>query len=413
MFRSLEVSKWRQFDRVSIEFHAKLTVLTGSNGAGKTTLLHLLAQHYDWSIPLTTGKRLSKKSLKKYLSDWYNAEADQDVRRPGHIEIGNFTYSDAKVSKIHIPREVDRTYSPHYSPPVRLQGIHIPSHRPMDSSRPVTAIPTVPQTRQQAYQRYFKAIFNRYRDQWDSKQSSPSFLMKENLVALAALGFGNQAVESNDDAIKTYVGFEEILRKVLPPTLGFKNLQIQLPDVILVTKSGEFSIDAASGGIRAILDLAWQLFMFSTGTSPFVVTLDEPENHLHPAMQQNLLPQFINAFPEAQFIVATHSPFIVGAVKESNVYVLKYNQEGRVETELLTAMRRAGTADEILRDVLGLPFTLPIWVDQKLQSIRERYLKTNIDSEKLGQLRRELAELGLGDLAAETIARVVREGDAR
>lgn len=41
-----------------------------------------------------------------------------------------------------------------------------------------------------------------------------------------------------------------------------------------------------------------------------VVLLDEAENHLHPALQQRLGPWLRRRFPNIQFIVTTHSPYI-------------------------------------------------------------------------------------------------------
>jgi predicted ATPase len=41
-FNNLRIEGWRQFDNIDIEFHPRLTVLTGANGAGKTTLLRVL-----------------------------------------------------------------------------------------------------------------------------------------------------------------------------------------------------------------------------------------------------------------------------------------------------------------------------------------------------------------------------------
>lgn len=57
----------------------------------------------------------------------------------------------------------------------------------------------------------------------------------------------------------------------------------------------------------------------------FLVIVDEIENHLHPSMQRSILPNLVKAFPSAQFIVTTHSPFVVNSVIDSSVYALKYN----------------------------------------------------------------------------------------
>src|ERR1700684_3254096 len=47
------------------------------------------------------------------------------------------------------------------------------------------------------------------------------------------------------------------------------------------------------------------------------------ENHLHPSLQRSLFVKLVEAFPLTQFIIATHSPFIVSGLKDSNVYVLR------------------------------------------------------------------------------------------
>lgn len=44
LFRSISLRGWQQFGAVDIEFHNRLTVLTGANGSGKTTLLRFLAR---------------------------------------------------------------------------------------------------------------------------------------------------------------------------------------------------------------------------------------------------------------------------------------------------------------------------------------------------------------------------------
>ena len=49
--KSLKISNWKQFHDIDIEFHDRLTVLTGSNASGKTTLLNLLGRHFGWEFP--------------------------------------------------------------------------------------------------------------------------------------------------------------------------------------------------------------------------------------------------------------------------------------------------------------------------------------------------------------------------
>ncbi|MFX6036352.1 AAA family ATPase, partial [Acinetobacter baumannii] len=76
---------------------------------------------------------------------------------------------------------------------------------------------------------------------------------------------------------------KDILKQILPADLGFKDLSVRIPDLVLETEKGDFLLDASSGGIMSIIDLAWQIFLYSHDKDEFVVTIDEPENHLHPS----------------------------------------------------------------------------------------------------------------------------------
>lgn len=173
---------------------------------------------------------------------------------------------------------------------------------------------------------------------------------------------------------------------------------------MIVTETGEFMIDAASGGVMSIIDIAWQIFLFSHDKEEFDVTIDEPENHLHPSMQRSILRRLSNAFPRAQFIVATHSPFVVSSVKDSLVYVLKYEQSDqdtevkisrRISSILLNANDKAATANEILREVLGVPVTLPKWAEDELGRITQNFSNYDVNKVSLKELRRQLDEVGL------------------
>jgi AAA domain, putative AbiEii toxin, Type IV TA system len=220
-------------------------------------------------------------------------------------------------------------------------------------------------------------------------------------------------VEPNENARQLYEEFQDVLRLVLPPALGFQKLAVRMPEVVLVTRSGSFSLDAVSGGVAAIVDLAWQLFMFAPRETAFVVTIDEPENHLHPELQRTLLPSLLQTFPSAQFVVATHSPFIVGAVPDSNVYALTYDSDKRVVSHLLQDVDRSGSSNDILRDVLGLESTVPVWVQRYLEDVLREIDGPDVTPESLQRLRNRLAEVGLQRYWATSLVSVADRGGGK
>ena len=59
---------------------------------------------------------------------------------------------------------------------------------------------------------------------------------------------------------------------------------------------------------------------------PGMVFVDEIETHLHLKLQREILPLLISIFPNIQFVVTTHSPFVLNSVENAVVYDLK-NQE--------------------------------------------------------------------------------------
>ena len=67
-FKSLEVSEWRQFGLIEIDFHPQMTVITGANGAGKTTLLNILSQHFGWTQRFVGTLRIDRRGARRYYT---------------------------------------------------------------------------------------------------------------------------------------------------------------------------------------------------------------------------------------------------------------------------------------------------------------------------------------------------------
>lgn len=425
MFRRMNIKDWRQFSDIDIEFNEHLTILTGANGAGKTTILNLLSQTTGWTPQFVSSVEKDESGNTKYSSSIKNignrvftkirkilpSSTQSHSNSNDSNKLGELEFTDASISDLILPQRITNgTYNVTLRGNHSERGVYINSHRPTFPYKPINSIPTAVATRNQIFSKYndFNRSFinDTYRD--PSKLSATA-LIKETLASLAIFGYGSQTVTPNENARALFEGFTKILKIVLPPKLGFNQIVISIPEVLLSTDTGDFPIDAVSGGISSIIDITWQLFMFGDPSESFIALIDEPENHLHPELQKSFLGNLIKAFPHVQFVVATHNPFMISAVKDSNVYVLDYNDQHRVCSKKLDYINRAGTSNAILREVLGIDTTIPFWAEDQLKSIVDKYLAKEFTQETLTELRNEMKEIGLADFIPETIARIAGE----
>lgn len=410
MFKAIELHRWRQFKNVDISFDDKITVLTGENGSGKTTILNILSKHFGWNLKFisTLLPSLSRKRAKSIFSDvWDVITEDMDVK-PGSIEVGTITYFDDQICNLMVQPQGDKAqYNPNYSNEQPVYGLHIPSHQPAFTYHRVSDIPTDPRSIQQHYQSYNTSLQQYYQP---THADNPGIALKKSLISLAVFGYGNQAVIENPEYRSMFEEFQSILQLLLPKSIGFQRLEIRIPDIVFVTETGDFPLDSASGGIGAIVGISWQIFMYQQSNKDrnFVVTFDEPESHLHPSMQRELLPNLSEAFPSTQFIIATHSPFIVTSSPDARVFVLVFDEDHRITSQHLETADLSGTANQTLREVLGVPITVPIWVEDRLSKIVEEYRDKELTPDLLQQLKQDMVNNNLGFLLPEALTSLGR-----
>jgi hypothetical protein len=423
LFKRLHISNWRQYRDIDITFHDRLTIITGGNGAGKTTVLNLLSRHFGWNGIVVSTPRRSRGTLSfspdawdeeglKLFEAWLNDEekSENEIYEPpaliGSHRIGELSYTNGGTAQLELPASVSAQFQVNIQNQQAIRGIHIPSHRPIFSHQSVQNIPTEPRRRDHAYQNYLDIVRARYYG--GHHQRTPNYYMKETLIAWAAFGAGNSIIDSDEESIRMFEGFQRVLATVLPPSLGFKRIAIRLPEVVLITRSGDFSLDAVSGGISSLIDLAWQIFMYADDETPFAVTIDEPENHLHPELQRTVLSTLLKAFPKVQFICATHNPFIVTSVPDSSVYALRHGGDHRVVSDHLDSADMSGSSNEVLRDVLGLPSSSPTWVEDTLRQIVRDLSNREVDAALIEDLQGRLAVHGLERYVPSTLAGLVK-----
>jgi len=401
----LQIADWKQFSDVEIDFHNRLTVLTGANGSGKTTLLHLLARCLGWEFQeLATPKKDFKTGAIRFFTNLFRKKVEENTL----VTIGSLIFSDGHQSELQIPQGgTSARYQISLSNYRTIPGVIILSHRNVFKYQSIPSISTQKISRRQAYDQVNQLAKQDTLQENPYHQRSVNYHIKETLLSWAIGGSGNKYIEPDAEAMEWYDGFEEVLKIIMPEHIGFEKLSIRNYEIVLSTQSGDFMLDAVSGGIAALIDLAWQIYNLASVEEELVVLIDEVENHLHATMQRSVLPDFLKAFPHVQFVVSTHSPLIVASVKDSNVYAFRYNDERRVFSEKLDLVNKARNANEILNEVLGVPFTMPIWAEDALNRIVAKYASEEVSEVMVDKMREEFKAEGLEGLMPMAISKVM------
>ncbi len=390
-FKKIVLNDWRQFDNIDIDLSKQVTILTGQNGSGKTTILNVLSKHFGWNLNFISTLQVSKKKEKKFwthLKKYLFFESEPTNTMVGYVE-----YDDENRCDLIVPQRNSPKYQLEYNNLRQVVGLNIPSDRPTVSYHQLDNIPADPKSTQQQYQNYQQLLMQLY---GSANVRNPGLVLKQSLVSLALFGYGNEAVLPNYEYIRLFEDFQDKLRKILPKDIGFQRIEVQIPEVTLITDSGNFSLDAMSGGINSLFSIVWQIHIYGADKQNCTVTIDEPENHLHPSMQRTFIPSLAEAFPRYKFIISTHSPFIISSMPAGNVYGLISNSNKRIDSLKIEEPNLSGSANKILREILDVQSTLPIWVEKSITDIISRTENENPEV-RARLIFEELDRLGISD----------------
>lgn len=131
-----------------------------------------------------------------------------------------------------------------------------------------------------------------------------------------------------------------------------------------------------SDGYRSMLSLGLDLFRRlaeafpgsgAPQREPGVVLIDELDAHLHPRWQQTIGKWLLEKFPNLQFIVATHSPFLAQVSEEAggNI-ILEQQPDGTVKARSDAEAVHTWRSDQVLTELFGLTSTRTPVVQEQL-----------------------------------------------
>lgn len=169
----------------------------------------------------------------------------------------------------------------------------------------------------------------------------------------------------------------------------------------------QVEIGQLSDGQRAVLALAADLARRMAQGNPHledplgseaIVLIDEVELHLHPSWQQRILDDLRRTFPNAQFIVSTHSPQVLTTIEPEHIVELS-REDGRIVAGSAAGWTYGAEAGDVLSVVMGVDQRPDNAFSKTLALYRRLIDDDEGESRKALKLRQELEELSPDDPA--------------
>lgn len=273
--KNIKVNKLLHLQDFSINIPEKSPhlIITGKNGTGKTILLkaivrHLALSNFDYKggeidIQYKNGEKIGKNwADKKFIISFYGAERRSEMKEPKNPTKPNLQIGANTATSL---------------------------------------------TNQFLY-----------------------FL--SDLKIQEALARNEQQFEDADKIKQWFESFENILQEIYEDK-GLK-LEFNYRDYsfFIVTEGKRFKFNEMSDGFISAIDIIADLILKMQTENSLthayekrgIVLVDEIETHLHLELQKIIMPLLTRVFPNIQFIVTTHSPFVLNSMNNAVAYDLEH-----------------------------------------------------------------------------------------
>jgi predicted ATP-binding protein involved in virulence len=150
------------------------------------------------------------------------------------------------------------------------------------------------------------------------------FFIKEYVISKERSSLKSNPKERTKDAIDS---FNDIFKdsNLITKLIDLDSFNNNRPVFKTLTKE-EITIDKLSSGEQQLYARVVALMILNPHNS--VILIDEPEIALHPKWQSQIMDIYANIGKNNQFIVATHSPYIIGSVPNKNInFLIKENNK--------------------------------------------------------------------------------------
>lgn len=404
---------FRKYENTRFNFHDNFTVLIGNNGAGKTTVLDALAvvlNTYFQGSAIRTGGGVIKKDDARASFYKKGEQVFRDQEKVVNLKAGALLHGE-EISwlreigdrggkakdlvaigaqdrdRIGVDVDVDLPLLLYYGAG-RLWDVH----QDVETEKPNSQLDAYrycldPKSDQKAFEKWFKKLAF---SELQKKRAVPAMTAVRNAVLTCIPGAQDFYHDTDEDQIML-----KLEKEGLVPfnylSDGYRNMVAMVADIAHRASrlNPHYEVDAAR-------------------KTNGVVLIDEIDLHLHPKWQRRVVGDLQNAFPDLQFIVTTHSPFILQSLSPGEVIDL----DQQVTVEQIEAappgIAAPGPANEfsnraiedIVESVMGVAIPQRSQRYQAMYEVAKEYYKLLQEAKQSDEAKKEVLKSKLDALSA-------------
>lgn len=320
---SVHINEVRHLKNIEIKLdpeERQHLILTGKNGSGKTSVLQAMRSYLqainDGTLDKLTGE----------YRRWYNTDIEN--LKNAKTEEKKYKAEEEIKKDLRFIRKYDKGLTLSFENESEVESVYAQGNY-------ITAFFAANRTSQ--IQRVHGAEDVKLADNY-SLSSEPAQILLKYMVHLKT----QQAYAKNENDLsvekkitKWFARFENALKVLLSDDsirliYDYKNYNF------LIEQKGRnpYGLDELSDGYSAIIGIVADLILrmdrnwllkgeLSQYDVEGVVLIDELETHLHVELQRKILPFLTEFFPRIQFIITTHSAYILNSISNACIYDLE------------------------------------------------------------------------------------------
>lgn len=174
----------------------------------------------------------------------------------------------------------------------------------------------------------------------DENKSSIFLEFLANLKVQRSLQRDEGNLETANKIDEWFAKFDQLLKRLFADPEATLEFTPQNYTFHILAQGRRAPMTALSDGYKALLDIISDMIikmqepdnLISAYEKPGIVLIDEVETHLHLQLQAEVMPMLTTLFPKVQFIISTHSPFVLNSMENAVVYDLE-NKEAITDME--------------------------------------------------------------------------------